>query len=123
MRAPIRISLACLAFLAGCGSTPVQVIESGPRHEFASSLASRQAANCVARNGQNINSQYTATLADLPAADQFEVVVSAPQTSAGAIVVAHTSAAANGSRITFIMSPRMSESAAPEWIEKLRKGC
>ena len=112
-----------VALLAGCGSTPAQVVETGPRHDVESALPSRQAANCIARNGQNLNSQYTAALTELKEIDQYQVQVTAPQTSAGAIVVVRAVPAGAGSRLTFFMSPRMSETAVPEWIEKLRKGC
>ncbi len=121
---PLAATLA-LACLAGCaGPMPREVIEQGARTEQASTLTSRQAANCLARNGQNVTDLYWATLNDLPAKDTFEVIFNAPSVPmAGALMVIHTRPAASGSTITFHASPRMFESAKPMWIERLGKGC
>lgn len=119
------VAVLALVFLTGCaGPMPREVVEQGARTEQASTLTSRQAANCLARNGQNVTDLYWATVNDLPESDTFEVIFNAPSVPlAGAILVMHTRPAKTGGAITFHASPKLSESSRAMWIERLGKGC
>lgn len=118
-------TLLSAALIAGCASyMPKEVVEQGVRTDQPSALTSRQAAHCLARNGQNITDLYWAAVNDLPTLDTFEVVFNVPRyPQTGAIMVMHTRPEKNGSVITFHASPRLSESAKMMWIEKLGKDC
>jgi len=121
----MRVTALVLACLAGCtGPTPRDVIEDGEKTEYISALASRQAANCVARNGQGIGNPYAATITARAEPETFEVVFNAPSVpQAGAIMVIRTRPLAKGSLITFYVSERVSADGGENWREKLGQGC
>jgi len=113
-----------LISLAGCASVTVsEVIRTGKRLEYTSSLGSVQAAVCMARNGEGPDKRYGSAFRELPAKDSFEISISAPGLARGAILVVHTAPLNTGSRLEFFVSPRTVDSDAQDWIEKLRKGC
>lgn len=67
------IACAVVALLAGCGTTPKEVMESGTRTVHVLKLPADRAAHCLARNIENHRSIFNATVR--PANGAYEVVV------------------------------------------------
>lgn len=85
------------ALLAGCVSTPAQLVEEGPRSDFILKNTPELAASCMARNVEEKNGLLT-TARKLDQAGAYEVLIkSAPDVT---LVYAIASPQGAGSKAT-----------------------
>jgi hypothetical protein len=98
MRAAV---LTCL-LLAGCVSTPAQLVEEGPSTVFTLKNAPELAAGCMARHAEELNSLLT-TVRRLDQSGAYEVIVrSAPDVT---LAYAIAKPQASGSEATVWIRP------------------
>ena len=90
----MRIVLIAL-MLAGCGTTPKEVMESGTRTVHVLKLPAQQAANCLARNIENYRAGFTGTVR--PVDGGYEVISRAGEHT---FFVSRVEPASQGSRAT-----------------------
>lgn len=115
--------LIFLAVLAGCTTSPHQVIESGLRQEFASLSSPRELAECTATRARSFSSYYTASVAEMVRPDTYQVVVMKTRWDYEPFIVARTEPAAAGSQLTVYTSSELTPDRISDWIARLRKGC
>lgn len=112
-----------LAVLAGCTTTPSQVIQSGLRQEFASLSSPRELAECTATKARSFSSYYTASVYELIRPDTYQVVVMRSRWDYEPFIVARTEPAAAGSQLTVYTSSDLTPDRVADWVARLRKGC
>lgn len=116
-------ALAIVIALAGCGTTPNQLVGQGMRQEFTSSTAPLTLAKCTAANANSFSSRYSASLAELVRPDSYQVAVHRTDWNAEAIAVAYAMPAPNGSQLLLYTSRELDTVRTADWIARLRRGC
>jgi len=108
--------LPLLLLLAGCAVTPQQIMEQGTRYDARLKLPPAKAAECVARNAWNLNSDFSHTMLPLGEDGSMEVVL-----RVGSIVltIVRLRPIADGTTATswWRYTPR------EEWPGKVVEGC
>jgi hypothetical protein len=112
-----------LVLLAGCSTSPSQIIESGLRQEFSSLSSPRQLAECTATQARSFSSYYTASVAEMVRPDTYQVVVMKTRWDYEPFIVARTAPAAPGSQLIVYTSTELTPDRIADWVARLRKGC
>ena len=116
----MRYLLFVLLLLAGCATTPQEVIEGGPRSAHRLEQAPVIAAGCLARNIENHNSVYAATVRSA-GESAIEVVVRVPVADR-TVSVARLVPEAKGSSAVIWTSPH-SAYRSDNFVPVMVKGC
>lgn len=119
----MRLHAALALILAGCASTPQEVIQEGPRSDHDLKLAPAAAAGCISRNAENLVDSIQAPMRPLPEADYFEVVIRNMGSDFRPILMVGIVAPRTpGARVTFHGKGYISPPRA-EFVSMLVKGC
>lgn len=109
-----------IASIAGCASTPGEIVETGARNDLVGNGRPAEVARCIARNAEAISGNIAAT--ERESAGIYEVIVRSTGEASGAIAVARVGPAVPGSSIAVWVTPNML--ANPKgYAERLAKGC
>jgi hypothetical protein len=120
MRTPLLI---LIALLAGCASSPKEIIDSGRKEEFSSASGPRELAECTATRARSFSSYYTASVVEMVRPDNYQVVVMKTNWEYEPFIVAQTMPGSQGSQLTVYTSSRLDPIRTQDWIARLRKGC
>ncbi len=112
-------TLILVLALAGCGSTPRQVLEAGRSSEAALKAAPAAAADCIARNGEEISSGMSARIRPLEGGR--EVLVQSSTEALGTLAVVQVLGASSGSRARIFLNPQVA--TGNDLPERLLAGC
>ena len=126
MRRAAKPALACLATLAlaGCASTPQEIVQQGPRSEHTLQLPPFRAAGCIARNAENLVDSINAPIRPLESGERYEVVIrSIGNDLYPILLIGILEPMGNGSRVTFHGPGYRVSPPRHEFIASLAKGC
>ena len=111
--------LMAVLMLAGCAMTPTVVVEQGTRHTWSSSLSPQAAAECVARNAENMSGMITAVVRAAPTSGAVETIARTGE--GGVMSLSQSRPAPNGATVEIWISPRF---LTPErFLTSVSKGC
>lgn len=113
----IVIALATLT-LGGCALTPAEIVEQGTRYEWDSSATPSAAAECVARNAENVSGQVAVRVRPAEAGS-FEVIARAGEV--GVLALVKSTRKGSGARMQTWIRPYTTNPAG--LAEALAKGC
>jgi hypothetical protein len=95
-------TIALVAALGGCATTPQQTIEETEPYRLKSTLPPDRAAHCIIRSAESKIASFTGREEDPPAPGARKIVIRHPD--AGTSVVAHVMPDGGGSDITLWLS-------------------
>lgn len=114
----MAITVAMLA-VAGCSTTPVDIVAKGPRFSWSSSKSARTVLDCVARNAENGDHRVSTTMRPTEREDGYELIVRG--SDVGPIAVARSFSTAAGATVENWIAPF---NLAPERYHRiLAAGC
>jgi hypothetical protein len=118
-----RLVTLAAALLAGCGTTPNQLVDQGQRQDFASSARPLALANCTAGNANSFSARYSAYVHELVRPDSYQVAVHQNNLSGDAILVVYAMPAPAGSQLLLYSSRSLDPARTADWVARLRRGC
>jgi len=91
--------IAFCLILAGCASTPDEVLMSGNHFQFASQKSPRNAAQCLSKSSNNISPALISTIQDGDKKHTYQTVVNSVRGDGGTVIVFISSPSAQGTTI------------------------
>ena len=118
----MRTAIVVLAVvgLCGCALTPAELIEQGERTQYSSRLAPAAAAECMARNAEEINPGFTTRIR--PGTPPAALDVVAQIAGMGTTLLAQITPVAGGSSVNVWMSPQLMFHERA-WGGQMVRGC
>ena len=110
------LTLTFALLLTGCTTTPQQIVEQGVRYDAQLKLPPNNAADCIARNAENIHGDFITTVRPLKDDGSMEVIL---RLATAALAVTHVRPEGKGSAATswWRMVPREA------WPSRIVEGC